>query len=121
MLDDFGNVGLVLSADFSCYPFQQVHKSSIHPVLPEYTGSRTEWGRICFDHAERPMNGPENEEYDKEMVSVPEAFEITSSRLSHGRGNDEHEDAKHDVPRPARTGGKVCKQKSFETQVVLSG
>ena len=114
MLNDLGDVGLVRSADFSCYPFYQIKESSIHPVLPEHPGSRTERCPICLDHAERPVDRPENEKYDEEMMCEPESFVISSPKLSSGRGKNEHESNQHDVPRPARTSGEVCEKEPFE-------
>ena len=115
MLNDFGDVGLVLPANLSRYPFYQVYESSVHPILPENTGTRTKRCCICFNHAESSVDGPENKEQNEEMVGEPEAFIIGSSKLSHGRGNDEHQNDKHDVPRPSRTSGKVGKKESFES------
>lgn len=119
MLNDFGYEGLVSSTNFSCNPLQQVNKAAVHPVLPEDTGPGTKRCSVSLDHAKCSMHRPENEEDDKQVMRVPEALEVLSLDLLDRCRSYEHQGCEHHIARPARTSQNVCKQPSFEAEVVL--
>lgn len=81
MLNNLGNVGLVLSSNLSRNSLHQINVTSIHPVLPEDsngTGSQsnTVWCEIWLNHAEGSVDRPEDEENDEQMMRIPETFKI---------------------------------------------
>ena len=107
MLDNLGNKGLVPSSDLTRDPLGKIREAAIHPVLPENTDSVTEWCEIRLDHAESAVDGPENEEDGKKMVSIPESFEIRPSGFLHGSKRDGHQRGQHDVSTPSRASQQV--------------
>lgn len=124
VLDDLGDVRLVLAADLSGDPLGEVDEATVHPVLPKDTNSRradgdAEGGEVRLDHAESAVDGPENKEDDEQVVRVPEALEIGAARLFDRGGYHGHECSEHHVAGPARSCNKVGKQPAFEAEVVL--
>lgn len=102
MLHDFGDVCLVLAADFTGNTLGQVNEATVHPVLPEDTYGRradrdAEGGEVRLDHAERSMDRPENEEDNEEVMSVPEALKVGASRLFERGEYHSHERGEHHV------------------------
>lgn len=61
------------------------------------------------------MDGPEDEEDDEEVMSIPEALEIGTSGLLCGCQSDSHQGDKHDISTPTRTSGKVSQNETHET------
>jgi hypothetical protein len=118
MLDDLGNESLVSSSDLPGNPFCQVQEGTAHPVLPEDTDTSAERCKISLDHAECPMNRPEYEEDDHEVVRVPESFEICPLLLLHCGPSHECERDYKDVSRPSRTSQKVQLDESFKANLV---
>lgn len=85
------------AAYLSEYPFEKIYKAAIHPVLPEYSRSRTEGCNVCFYHAKRSVNGPEDEEYDEQMMSKPEPFMVLPLKPLEGGDEHDRQDDKHDI------------------------
>lgn len=86
VLDDLGDVCLVLPPNLSSNSFHQIDVSTVHPVLPENANSGrskadTIGSEIGLNHAESSMDGPEHEEHNKHVVGVPEALEVSSPHL----------------------------------------
>lgn len=81
MLDNLGNVCLVSATDFTGSTLGKISEPTVHPVLPEDTDTVTEGREVRLDHAEGTVNGPEDEEYNEQVMSVPESFELSPSRL----------------------------------------
>ncbi len=104
---------------FSEYSLDQVHKPTIHPVLPEHARSRTEWCCICLDHAECSMNGPEDEEYDEQMMREPETLMVLPLESFQRSDQHGHQDREHDISRPPWAGSEIDKKKSFEALIAL--
>ncbi len=124
MLNHLGDVRLVLSSDLSCDSFGQVDISTIHPVLPEYTNgtgsdANAVGSEVGLDHAESPVDGPEQEEDDEHVVSIPEPLEVGTAHLLHRSNHHAHESDQHDISRPAGARDEVGHQPSTKTQVVL--
>lgn len=90
VLNDFRDVRLVSSSNFTCNSFGQICETSIHPVFPEDTDSIAERRKVRLDHAEGAVDRPENEEDDEEMVCVPKALKVGSSWLFCSRKRDGH-------------------------------
>lgn len=107
MLNDLGDVRLVSSTYFAGNAFSQVGKSTVHPVLPEDTNSIAERRKIGLNHTEGSMDRPEDEEYDEQMVHVPEAFKVCATSLLSSCNSDRVERNQHDVTTPSRSGRKV--------------
>jgi hypothetical protein len=81
VLNDLGDVCLVSSTDLTRNTLTEVCESTVHPVLPEDTDTIAKGRKVGLDHAEGTVDGPEDEEDDEEVVSVPEALKVGSSRL----------------------------------------
>lgn len=90
VLNDLGNVSLVPSTDFPKYSFYQVNESAVHPELPEDPRALTKRSRVCLDHAEGSMDGPEDKEYDEKMMHVPEALKFGTAKPLNRRSDNEH-------------------------------
>jgi hypothetical protein len=85
VLYDFRNERLVSPPQFARNALCQICKSAQHPVLPEDANSVAEGLKVGLDHTERPVNGPEDEENNEQVVRVPKTLKVGSSRLLHGR------------------------------------
>ncbi len=124
MLNDLGDVGLVLSTDLSCDSLGEVNVSSVHPVLPENTngtGSNTNTVRskIGLNHTEGSVDGPEDEEDDEHVVGVPEALKVRTSHLFDRSNHHTHQSSQHDVSSPSWASDKVGHKPSSKTQIIL--
>jgi hypothetical protein len=64
-------------------------------------------GTIWLDHAEHAVELPADEKDDKEMMRIPEAFEVGALPLLHGEVDHDAKDDGHDPTSNARPGGKV--------------
>lgn len=71
MLNYLADICLMFSANFPHSSLPEVEQTSNHPEFPENTNTITERRAIWFDHTEGAMEGPEEEEYEKEMVRIP--------------------------------------------------
>lgn len=76
----------MVSANLSRNPLRQVDESSVHPVLPKHANRRrpdagTERRHVRLNHAERSVDGPEEEEDDEHVVSIPKSLVVGASRL----------------------------------------
>lgn len=76
MLDDLGDEGLVSATNLSEHPLNQIHKSTIHPILPENSSSRAEGCNVRLDHAKCPMDRPKDEKDDEQVMGEPEALVV---------------------------------------------
>ena len=106
MLNDLGDVCLVLSSDFTGNSLHQVDVTSVHPVLPEDSNSRrsnptTVWSDVGLNHAVGTVDRPKEEEYDEHVVSIPETFEVGTTHLLDRSNNHTHERGQHDVSSPS--------------------
>ena len=118
VLNDLRDVRLVSSSDFARNTLSQIRKSAIHPVLPEDANAITERCEVGLDHAESAVDRPEDEEDNEQVVGVPEAFEVCSSRLLCCRECYGHQGKQHDISTPARACCEVGKDEAHESQVV---
>lgn len=91
MLNDLRNIGFVPAAHLAGNAFGQIYEASSHPILPKYSYTGTKRRKVCFNHAERSVDGPENEENNKQVVSVPEAFEVCATGLLDGSEHNGHQ------------------------------
>lgn len=103
MLNDLGDYGLVPSTHLSQDPLRKIDDSSIHPVLPEDTGSSAKGWHIGLDHTESAMYRPEEEEYHEEVVQGPEALEVRLAGLLSRCKSYGHETSEHNIARKTRT------------------
>lgn len=85
----------------------------------EYAGAIAKGRRIWLDHAECPVDGPEDEEEYKQMMRVPKSLVICTSSLLPRRDDHDYQHNEHDVPRPARPRGKVRLEESLEAKLIL--
>ncbi len=93
--------------------FGQVCDCSAEPVLPKDTKSYTRRRPVCLDHAERAMNGPQNEEQNKEVMYGPKNLEIRSAEaFQRGHSNDIQQE-EHKMARQTGSCSKVREEESF--------
>lgn len=97
MLDDFRDIRLVSATHFTRDTFSEVGEAADEPVLIEYTDAVAVWFPIILDHAELPMDGPENEEHDEHVMRVPEALVVGTTRLLSRCEDHGHECGQHDI------------------------
>jgi hypothetical protein len=121
MLNDLGDVRLVASTNLTRDTLAQIRKSSVHPVLPENTDTIAEGRKVRLDHAERTVDGPEQEEDGEEVVRVPEALELGSSLLLGCSPCHGCERSQHDVASPSRACCEVGKKEADEAELVGLG
>lgn len=121
MLDNLRDECLVPSPDLARYAFKQIHKSTQHPVLPENTDAVAEGFKIRFDHTERSMDGPEDEEYDEKVMSIPESLKVGPSRFLHGREHHRHKRNQHNVSAPPGPRQEISSNEAFEANSVHGG
>lgn len=107
VLNDLGDVGSVLSTDFTPGTFCEVAQSTGHPKLPENSNRGTEGSTVGLDHAERSVERPEEEEHHEQVVSVPETLEVGTTRSLQCGSSHCHQASQHDVSGPTRAGGEV--------------
>lgn len=126
VLNNLGNVRLVASTNLTSNTLSQVDETAVHPVLPKHTDGRSanagaERSKVGLNHAEGTVDGPEEEEDDEHVVSVPESLIIGTAGLL-DRGEDHtHERDQHDIASPAGSGDKVGQQPAVDSEVVLGG
>jgi len=118
MLDDFRDVRLVTSSNFTRSPLGQVRKSTVHPVLPENTNTVAEWRKVGLDHAKGSVDRPEDKEDNEQMVCVPKSFEVGASEPLHRSDRNKHQCSQHDISTPSRPSQEVCCKEAFKSQVV---
>lgn len=118
MLDDLGDICLVLPAHLACGSLGQVEEAAVHPVLPKVTDRVAVGRKVGTNHAEGSVDGPHDEEEDEEVVRVPEALIVCAARLLDGGENNGHQGDKHDVSRPSGSGDQVGEEEADEAQVV---
>lgn len=126
MLNDLCDVCPVTTSHLACDTLGQVNETAVHPVLPEDSNSRcanagAERCNIWLNHAESSVDGPEEEENDEHVVSIPEALKVCSSRLLGRRENHTHQRNKHDIASPTRSRHKIGNQPAVDTKLVLDG
>ena len=97
MLDDFGDVCPVPSSDLASNTLGKIGKTADQPVLVEDAHAIAEWCSVILDHAELSVYGPEDEEDNEHVVSVPEALVIRTSRLLYRCHDHCHECHQHDI------------------------
>lgn len=107
MLNDLRDVRLVSSTDFARHSFSQICESTIHPVFPENTNAIAEGCKVGLDHAECAVDGPEDEEDDKEVMGVPEALKVGTARFLRRCERNRHKRKQHDISTPTRSSGEV--------------
>lgn len=107
MLDDFGNVRLVSSSDLARDSLCQVCEATVHPVLPEDADAIAERRKVGCDHTEGAVDGPEEEEDDEQVMGVPEALEVSTSRFLRCCQRNCHQRDQHDITTPAWTSSKI--------------
>ena len=118
VLNDLGDVRLVLSPNFTGDTLSQVGKSTVHPVLPKDTDTIAEGRKVWLNHAEGSVNGPEDEEDDEEMVHVPETFKVCTTSLFRSSQCDCHKRNQHDITTPTRSSSKVGEDEAHESKLV---
>lgn len=106
------------STYFTCDALAEIRESSVHPVLPKDTDAIAERRKVGLDHAESSVDGPEDEKDDEEVVRVPEALEVCTSRFLCRRECDRHECHQHNISTPARASRKVGQNEAHESEVV---
>lgn len=121
VLNNLGNVRFVSATNFTCNALSQIGEPPIHPILPEYTNTVTEWRKVRLDHTECSMDRPEHEEDNEKVMSVPEAFEICTSRFFCSCECNRHERKQHDISTPPRTGSKIGQDETHKSKVVAGG
>lgn len=110
----------MVSTNLSGNSLRQVDESSVRPVLPKHTDSRrsnagAERRHVRLNHAEGSVDGPEEEEDNEHVVSVPESFVVGPSRLLNRSEHHAHKRNQHDVSSPARARGEVGKQPAIDS------
>lgn len=121
VLNDLGNVCLVSSSNLTGNALSQVREPTIHPVLPEDTNTVTEGREVRLNHTECSVDGPEDEEYDKKVMSVPETLEIGTSRLLCSCQGNSHQCDKHNITTPSGTCCKIGQNEAHEAELVDCG
>lgn len=119
MLDHLRDESCVASSYLTGNSFGKIDKASNHPVLVKHTNAIAVWFPVVLDHAELAMNGPEDEEDDKEVVSVPESLEVCSAWFLNRCHNHCHESSEHDIAGPSRTSDQVGHYESHEPEFLL--
>ena len=119
VLHDFANERLVPASDLAEDTFKQIDESAVHPVRPKDAAAIAKGRDVCLDHAERAVDGPENEENDEEVMQIPEALKIGTTRFLNRCTEDDHQRCEHNVARPARPGCEVCSKEALESLFVL--
>lgn len=71
MLNYLADICLMLPTNFPHSSLPEIEQASDHPEFPENTNTITERWAIRLDHTEGAMEGPEEEEYEEEMVRIP--------------------------------------------------
>lgn len=135
MLNDLRDVSPVTRADFTKDTLVDPDNSSDKPVTllvtnkedegdvrshsqfsweelvayPEDTNSvkRAVWRPVRLDHAEHSMKLPVDEEYDEQMVRIPEAFEVSTTTLLNREPNHDAKSNRHNPSRRTRAGREV--------------
>lgn len=103
VLNDLRDIRLVATSNLSCNTFRKICETSDKPVLIENANAEAVGSTVVFDHTELAVDGPENEEDDEHVVSVPEPFIVGSSWLFDRSEDHGHERNQHEVSRPARS------------------
>lgn len=124
VLDNLGDVRLVLATDLAGNALGEIGKSSVHPVLPEHTDGRgadrnAERREVGLDHAEGTVDGPEKEEDDEHVVRVPEPLVVRPPCLFDRSDHHASQRDQHDIASPTGTRDKVGQQPAVDTEVVL--
>lgn len=102
MLDHLRDESCMASSHFTGNSFGEVGKATDHPVLVEDTDAVAVWFPVILDHTEFAVNGPEDEEDDEEVVSIPESLEVCSAWFLDRCHNHCHERSEHDISGPSR-------------------
>lgn len=118
VLNNLGNVCLVLPAHFTCYSLGQVEETTVHPILPENTDGVAVGCKVRTNHTESSMDGPHNEEDDEEVMGIPETLVICTARLLNGGEDHGHQSNKHDITGPSGPSDQVGKEEADEAKVV---
>lgn len=67
------------------------------------------------------MDGPENEEYDEQMMGEPKTLMVLLLESLKRGDKYHHQNDEHDVPRPSWASSEVCENESFEALMILGG
>ena len=124
VLDDLGDVRLVLAADLAGDALGEIGEAAVHPVLPEHADglgadADAEGRKVRLDHAEGAVDRPEEEEDDEHVVRVPEALVVCAARLLDRGDHHARQRDQHDVASPTRAGDEVGQKPAVDAEVVL--
>jgi hypothetical protein len=81
MLNNFRDICLVPTPDFTRNSLGQISEATDKPILIEDAHSIAVRRAVRLDHAELSMDRPEDEENDEHMMSIPESLKISTSLL----------------------------------------
>lgn len=119
VLDDLVDIRLVRTPNLAHDTLSKICEASNKPPLIERTITKAGRYRVKWDHAVNSVNGPCEEEDDKEMVDIPKPFKVRAAGLFDGSEEYCHNRDSQNVTRPARARQEVELNKTEKAGMVL--